>query len=62
MKLFSTVIIARLGLTNITRSAFVIAESREEAHAKVTDYIRKDRKLGAAWIKYIGLTEEAVII
>lgn len=62
MKLFSTVIVGRLGLNNITRSAFVIAESREEAHTKVTDYIHRDRKLGSAKIKYIGLTEEAVII
>lgn len=62
MKLFSTVIVARRGLDNISRSVFVIAETKEEAHTKVTDYIRNDRILGAAKIKYIGLREEAVII
>ena len=63
MKLFSSVINARCGGDLlIRRTPFVIAENKNEARAKIDEYISKDLRLRTAVIKSVVLVEEAAIV
>ena len=61
MKLFSSVVVLRLGMTNITINPFIIAEDRNDAIYKIRDHIKNSPRLSQAQVKSIVVVEEAVI-
>lgn len=61
MKVFSFITKARLGTVNYTRNGFILAESRDEARAKLDTHIKTDHRLSRSDILSIGISEEVVI-
>lgn len=61
MKVFSSIIHAKLGTVNYTRNGLILAESRDEARAKLDQHIKTDHRLSRSDILSIGISEEVVI-